>query len=156
MQSTSTDQESLELRIKRLNRSCDLSVEILKRFQQRPSIWKRYVEGILNVDVLIRVRGSASAKDNFGRVIIKTAADTRFGGAVDVGQSTDCGKCPVLVWVGEITQGFRPCASHVRLELLNGVDVDIAKSRQVRFTPALKASLFTFGVNAIILNRELR
>lgn len=69
--------------------------------------------------------------------------------------SIDRGQVPVLVWVGDIAQGFRPCASLIRLEVLHGVDVALMESRQTRLRTRLKSSLWLFRINVDVFDQKL-
>lgn len=144
----------LELRLERLNRVSNSSLDILKRFHQRSSICERYIDGILQVEMCIRYAGP-STTDYFSAKIVERSAYTARS-EPDLFPTTINGcQMPMLVTVGNIAQGFRPCASHVWLQQLDGVDVAIEESRQIRFGSRVKAALFVFGMGLNEFDGEL-
>ena len=147
--------ESLELRLERINRLGNLQAEVLKGFHDKTSIGKRYIDGVLDVRIDIKLI-SADSGEYCAREIFEAAGRNELHDADSAATTVNRCKLPVFVWVGEFSQGFRPCGSHVRLELLNGVDLRVAESRQIGLNPSGKALLRVFGVNSIVFDRELR
>jgi len=146
--------ESLELRLKRINRRGNRPLENLKRFQQERFVWKRYVDFVLRIDIDISTALPDSRK-NFFRLTLHRAF-AASNDCVTRTTSTNGYQFPMFVWVGNITEGFRPCDSVVGLQTLNLVDMPLVQSAQVSFRAGLKAALFVFGIERDIFDEELR
>lgn len=147
--------ESLEFRLERINRLGNLQTEVLKGFHDKTSIGERYIDRVLNVGIDIKFI-STDSREYCARKIFKAAGRHQLHDADAAATTINRRELPVLVWVGEFSQGFRPCRSLVRLKILNGIDLRVAESRQVGLNPSGKALLRVFGVNSIVLDRELR
>lgn len=149
-----TKKSLLELRLERLNRISNAKFEIVKRFQEGRSIWKRYFDGVLEVDMCIRIIGPSST-EYFSWKVVKLPGNSDFDEGTCLSDSADYRQMPMLVGVGNSSQGFRPCASLVRLEKLDGADVFTAQSRQMFFRAGIEAALFVFGMNFMTFDYEL-
>ena len=54
------DDTSLKVRLERLNHASDCALDNLKHFYNGGSILKRYLDGVLQIEVLIRINGTHS------------------------------------------------------------------------------------------------
>jgi hypothetical protein len=146
--------ESLELRLERIKSRSNLALQNLQRFHDVSSIRQRYAEGILQVNMCVRVTPSA-APQYFARAIIQASANAALHDACSLDESANGGQLPVFVWVGDVSQGFCPCASLIRLERLNSVDVMLMESRQTRLGSRFKAPLWVFPIDLDVFDEKL-
>ena len=146
--------ESLELRLERIKSRSNLALQNLQRFHDVSSIRQRYAEGILQVNMCVRVTPSA-APQYFARTIIQASANAALHDAGSLDESANGGQLPVFVWVGDVSQGFCPCASLIRLERLNGIDVMLMESRQRRIGSRFKAPLWVFAIDLDVFDEKL-
>ena len=144
----------LELRLKRLNRISNASLDNIKRFHEGSSIWKRYVDGVLTLEIYVSV-GTCTSTDYFVGIVVKRPPNAAFGKACCLPSAIDGYQMPMLVRVGNLSQGFRPCASVVRLQQLDVPDVLVAQSSQISFRPRIKTAITVFNVGLNILDDEL-
>ena len=70
-------------------------------------------------------------------------------------RATQDGQVPMLVWIRDITQGFRPFHSLVRLTVLDGIDMTLLQPFQVLFATHIEATPGIRGVDLDIFNDEL-
>src|SRR6478735_6877244 len=138
---TATD--SLKLRLERIHRCGDLSLENLKRFNHRSSVVESYLAGVLSLQMHITTIGPY-AVEYFSGAALKAArnATRKRKQALDVGLGQN--QMSVLVWVREGLKRFRPIDSFVRLVALDSPYVRIRKTSQPLFTlsPELACSVF--------------
>lgn len=120
--------DSLELRLERINRRGNLALKNLERFHDWSlPIWKRYIDEVLEVYVDFCITDTNGP----ARIVIKTS-DSSLGNRAPLDQtSTKDGQLSMFVWVGNIVEGFRPCASTIRLEVLDKDDVVMTQPPQL-------------------------
>lgn len=131
-----------ELLLEEFNRSANLRFEAVQRFHESrfALIWRRYVDGVMGVDV-----------DVLGAEPYRIHCQINMDGKGDAIESAvgESRQRPVLVWVGNVAEGFRPLDSLVRLERLDHVDVPIRHPLQVT---VFNSDEISGGID----NRELR
>ncbi len=133
----------LELRAKRINHEGDLSLQNIKRFYDGASIAEEYAHGL--------------ASFHFHVGSVRPYASEYFSASVrDMGTATASlsSEFPMLVWIGNVTKGFRPIDSFVRLVRLDRVYV---RGREVSEWPfAFTSRIPMFDEFIFDSDRELR
>jgi hypothetical protein len=140
---------SLELRLERYKDASNAVFNKLKQFQNGGSIRKRYIDGALQVEYSFGVGGMCFRADIRRREDETVLNDNRL-----LVPSVHGRELPMLVWVGNVAQGFHPSASLVRLQVLDSSNLAIGKAVQIRRSVRVEAVLTVFGELAV-LNGEL-
>lgn len=136
----------LKLRLEISKRISNLRLDFLQRLYDRRPIIKRYVRGYVNFHL-------HSAKNGVRCVTFiandLTQVSVRAGMDCGVEQSCHLDEMPVFVGIGGFPQVFRPVASLIRLQPLNGCNM--------RGVNAFEAGLATVAPEVIyrVHNREL-
>jgi hypothetical protein len=130
-------ESNLELRAERINYEGNLALENLKGFYDGQTVAEGYCNGRFSFHLHVgAVRPCAF------EYFANTISNEGLGTA-----SHDC-DFPMLVWVRDVAQGFRPVDSLVRLVRLDSVYVRGRAASQVTWSESLKAV-------AIVANRKL-
>jgi hypothetical protein len=111
------------------------------------SLRQAYEDGVVGIH-LQYLTGGQSFSGTVRRVVGQGNDVPDIAGA-------DGGQASMLVWVGNVSEVFRPCDSVVRLKSFDGVDVRWRQSSQVLFAPRTKPALGVLGINVKVLDGEL-
>jgi hypothetical protein len=114
------DNDSLELRLEYSKRISNLRLDFLKRLDDQGSIAESYCRGIIELHVHFASHGMwcAAYRDGAtGEAFVKR----RVCASYDV--DDDVGDLSVFVWIREVSEGFRPITSFVRLQPLNACNM---------------------------------
>ncbi len=136
---------SLELRVERYKNARNAAFEKLQRFQNEVSVSKRYVDGALQVKYSFWVGGTQVRMNIRRREDEVGLDDNRFFHAAVHNR-----EMPMLVWVGNLAQGFHPTASLVRLQVLDSSNLAIRKAVQICPPARVEAVLTIFGKLAVL------
>ncbi|MDX6404226.1 MAG: hypothetical protein QOH70_1681 [Blastocatellia bacterium] len=131
------EKSDLELRAERINYEGDLALDNLKCFYDGLSVAEGYCDGRFSFHLHVGAVG-ACAFEYFA----DSVSNQGLGAA-----SYDC-DFPVLVWVRDVAQGFRPVNSLVRLVRLDSVYVRGRAAPQITRSESLK-------VQDIVADRKL-
>lgn|GEM_PF-3962864 len=118
MSKKTPNKSDLELRAERINYEGDLSLYNLKRFYDRSPIAEKYAEGHASLQFHV-----GSARPYAFECFSRSAGSAE----VKATPAFMSNEFPVFVWVGNITQGFRPVESFIRLVSLDSVYVRVRK-----------------------------
>jgi len=133
------DDVSLKVRIENFKRVSNAAFDKLKDFYDRSSVWKRYVDESLQVEMTFRIGNSY-----FSGVILKCDLNMSVHDDRAFPPTAHARQAPMLVWVGDVTQGFSPCASYIRLQRLDTLDVSNAQPIQTVLSSRIKTVLIVF------------
>lgn len=140
--------ESLELRLERINRVGDLRLEYLKRLYDGRSI----IEGYETGNVELHVHGRFTILCDFD---IEHDSRLEVGAGHGMRDSHVCGvvthflrdglvmftdsESPMLVWIGDGSESFRPTDSVIRLQFLDQCRMSVINAAQVGLAPSLES-----------------
>lgn len=111
--------EDLELRLKKLNRIFDAGMQEMKNTRERRiPVFQPYCEGLRNINVYF------AAVDEF---FIATYRAMPNPDQFRIGNQT---QFPVLVWIRDVAQGFRPFISSIWLKRFDHVPMGLADAIQ--------------------------
>lgn len=133
------DELSLKVRLENFKHASNAAFDKLKDFYNRGSVWKRYVDESLQVEMTFRIGDSY-----FSGVILKRNFDMSVHDDRAFPPSTHARQVPMLVWIGDVAQGFGPCASYIRLQRLDALNVSNAQSIQAVYGATIKSVLVVF------------
>ena len=136
---------SLELRLERYKNALNGVFEKVNRCHDKLPIRERYIDGALQVEYSFGVGGLCFRADIWRREDETVLNDNRL-----LVPSVHTREVPMLVWVGNVAQGFHPSASLVRLQVLDSSNLAIGKAVQIRRSARVEAVLTVYGELAVL------